>query len=74
MLMCMYLHELYKMKPVFIYCRFNISCIRKIILKTKNFFAYFHNALAYHIPKVFSLSRDFLINLYLSAYYDLYGH
>ena len=35
-----------KIKPVFIYCRFNISWIRKTVFENKNIFAYFQNAAA----------------------------
>ena len=60
-----------KIKPVFIYCRFNISRIRKtVFVKTEIFFASFQSSLASHKPKVFNLSWDFF-NVYL--YYDLHS-
>ena len=48
-----------KIWPVFIYCMFNISWIRKTVFENKIYFAYFLKALAYHKPKVFNLSSDF---------------
>ena len=47
--------------------------LEKLFLNTLIFFAHFKNVLAQHQPKVFNLSRDFLIILSQCVYNDLYG-
>ena len=72
MLKCMNLHALDKIKLVFIYCRFDISWIRKTVLQTETIFG---SCLKYPnltLTQSVQFIQGYFIMFSLFVYHDLY--